>query len=83
MATAIPLWRSHENALRWRSLAERRRAYFAELYKSGRWRHYYTEEAFLAHMREVVRGVEQWNTMVAPPGDKSATPPRGDTARKI
>jgi uncharacterized repeat protein (TIGR03809 family) len=81
MAMPVPLWRSHDNALRWRSLAERRRAYFAELYKSGRWRRYYTEEAFLTQMREVVRGVEEWNAVVAPPGGKSA--PAGDTARKI
>ena len=64
MAPTIPLWRSQENALRWRSLAERRRAHFVELYKSGRWRKYYTEDAFLAHMHEVVRGAEAWNTMV-------------------
>ena len=73
-----PLWRPHENAMRWRSLAERRRAHFVELYKSGRWKRYYTEEAFQAHMREVVRGVEAWTSMISPGAAKAArTPPFG------
>ena len=68
--------------MRWRSLAERRRAHFVELYKSGRWKRYYTEEAFQAHMREVVRGVEAWTGMISPGAAKAAgTPPVG-TDRK-
>jgi uncharacterized repeat protein (TIGR03809 family) len=64
--------------MRWRSLAERRRAHFVELYKSGRWKRYYTEEAFQAHMREVVRGVEAWTSMISPGAAKAArTPPFG------
>jgi uncharacterized repeat protein (TIGR03809 family) len=51
---------SIENTRKWHALAERRRAYFVELYRSGRWRRYYAEDAFLAHMREVMRSVEQW-----------------------
>jgi uncharacterized repeat protein (TIGR03809 family) len=47
-------------AQKWRELAERRREHFAELYRSGRWRHYYTEEQFVAQMREVVRAAEEW-----------------------
>src|SRR5262249_47948362 len=34
-------------ALKWRDLVERRRAYFAELYHSGRWKIYYTEQEFV------------------------------------
>jgi uncharacterized repeat protein (TIGR03809 family) len=51
---------SIENTRKWHALAERRRAYFVELYRSGRWRRYYGEEAFLAHLREVMQNVEQW-----------------------
>jgi uncharacterized repeat protein (TIGR03809 family) len=73
MAWAKPLWNSDAVSLRWRSLAERRRAHFVELYKSGRWRRYYTEEAFLAHMREVVRGADEWSRMVESIGDPART----------
>ena len=51
---------SIETTRKWHALAERRRAYFVELYASGRWRRYYTEEAFRAHLREVMRSVELW-----------------------
>jgi uncharacterized repeat protein (TIGR03809 family) len=49
-----------ETTRKWHALAERRRAYFVELYRSGRWRRYYTEDAFLAHLREVTDDVAVW-----------------------
>jgi uncharacterized repeat protein (TIGR03809 family) len=55
-------------AQKWRDLAERRRAHFVELYRSGRWKHYYTEEQFLVHMREVIRAAEVWADLARPPG---------------
>ena len=51
---------SVETVRRWHSLAERRRRHYVELYRSERWRRYYTEEAFLAQMREVIHSVEAW-----------------------
>jgi hypothetical protein len=30
------------------------------MYKSGRWRRYYTEEAFLAVLRDAAQGAEHW-----------------------
>ena len=50
----------------WRDLADRRQEHFAELYRSGRWRRYYTEEQFLARMREVVRAAETWAQIANP-----------------
>ena len=50
---------------KWQALAERRRAYYVELYRSGRWRRYYSEDVFLAHMREVMSGVEEWNKILS------------------
>jgi uncharacterized repeat protein (TIGR03809 family) len=69
---------SIENTRKWHALAERRRAYFVELYRSGRWRRYYAEDAFLAHMREVMRSVEQWAKVLerwseTAPGDRTKT----------
>jgi uncharacterized repeat protein (TIGR03809 family) len=51
---------SIETTRKWHALAERRRAYFVELYSSGRWRRYYSEEAFRAHLRNVMQGVDIW-----------------------
>jgi hypothetical protein len=47
-------------AQEWRELADRRREHFADLERSGRWRHYYTEDQFLAQMRDVIRAAEAW-----------------------
>jgi uncharacterized repeat protein (TIGR03809 family) len=57
---------------KWRALAERRCAHFLELYESGRWKHYYTEEELLAHTREAVRLSEAWTQLSNPPGGTKA-----------
>jgi uncharacterized repeat protein (TIGR03809 family) len=59
-----------EVALKWRALAERRRAHFIELYDSGRWKLYFTEEQFIARMREAVRGSERWAVIAPRPEDE-------------
>ena len=40
--------------LKWRDLAERRRAHLFELLESGRWQRYYSEELFLVRLHEAV-----------------------------
>ena len=64
-----------EVAQKWRALAERRRAHFVELYQSGRWKRYYTEEQFLHCMREAMRASERW-AEIAP------SPAREDSAKE-
>jgi uncharacterized repeat protein (TIGR03809 family) len=61
-------------AHKWRDLAERRRAYFVDLYQSGRWKHYYTEEQFLVRMREVILAAEAW-ARIAPDEEIGEHPP--------
>jgi hypothetical protein len=40
----------------WLDLAERRLAYYEELYRSGRWRHYFpTQELFALRMLDVIK----------------------------
>lgn len=56
-------------ARRWQALAERRRRHLIDLYRSGRWRLYYTEEQLMAHMRDAVRNIEEWSAVT---GDKPA-----------
>ena len=51
---------SVETVRKWHMLAERRRRHYVELYRSERWRRYFTEEAFLLRMRDVIQNVETW-----------------------
>ena len=67
-------------AHKWRRLAERRRAHFVELFHTGRWKHYFTEEQFLQAMRDAIRATERW-ALIAPPSaevekDRPAAPLR-------
>jgi uncharacterized repeat protein (TIGR03809 family) len=45
---------------RFQSLAEQRRRHLLELYRTGRWRHYYTEDRLAAEMREAGRLIHDW-----------------------
>jgi hypothetical protein len=74
-------WRPDEFARKWHALAQRRRKHLAELYQSGAWHRYFTEETLRAHMREAAREEEQWgaalgDTRVAAPDAREA----GDTS---
>jgi uncharacterized repeat protein (TIGR03809 family) len=61
-------------AQRWRDFAERRRADFTELYESGRWPRYYSEERLLERMREVVQSAERWTQITAGLAAKAPPP---------
>ena len=48
-------------ARKWHALAQRRLLYYSELYRSGRWTHYYaSREEFAAHMLDVIRAAKIW-----------------------
>lgn len=51
---------SQDFAARGRALAEQRLAYLTELYDTGRWRRFHTEEAFLMNVRESRAAVDAW-----------------------
>ena len=51
-------------ARKWQALAERRRAHFDDLYKSGRWRRYYRQHNFMAQMNETARMADAWTKVV-------------------
>jgi uncharacterized repeat protein (TIGR03809 family) len=59
-------------ALKWRALAERRRDHHFDLYKSGRWRHYYTDEEFLAELRAAIELAQRWAKIVPRPEEREA-----------
>src|SRR5471030_1046572 len=60
MPKASGVARLDEISLKWRALADRRLAYFTELYRSGRWKHYYTKESFEVRMRDVIKAAKVW-----------------------
>jgi hypothetical protein len=56
-------------ARKWLALVELRQAHFIELCDSGRWRHYYTHDEFLAEMQKVLRVRGQWAVLAGLPAD--------------
>ena len=71
-----------EPVRKWHALAERRRDYFVELYHSERWRRYFSEQEFRAHLREVIQNVEIWahvleTTIQLAPKPNLAPAPKG------
>jgi uncharacterized repeat protein (TIGR03809 family) len=59
-------------ARRWLALVELRQAHFIELCDSGRWRHYYTHDEFLAEMQKVLRVRDQWAELAGLSNEDSA-----------
>jgi uncharacterized repeat protein (TIGR03809 family) len=60
-----------EITLKGRELAERRRAYLVELYDTGRWQHYYTQEQLLVRMREALKMIQTWERLATPPSEQA------------
>jgi hypothetical protein len=60
-------------AQKWRGIAERRSAHHVEMFYSGRWKHYYTDEEFLLAMRSAILLTRRW-TAIAPISDDSRAP---------
>ncbi len=63
MSKSVGFWDSGGIARRWCGLAERRRAYLGELYRTGRWRHYYSEQEFLACVRQAAADIDAWDAL--------------------
>jgi uncharacterized repeat protein (TIGR03809 family) len=59
-------------ALKWRALAERRRDHYFDLYKSGRWRHYYTDQEFLDELRDAIALAQRWAKIAPRPEEREA-----------
>jgi uncharacterized repeat protein (TIGR03809 family) len=51
---------------RWRVLAEQRLEHLTELFESGRWRRYHSEQTFLENIKEAKFAVETWRELSAP-----------------
>lgn len=56
------------SARQWHALAERRVAAYLELYRSGRWRHYYSsQEEFAARMLDVIKVAKAFQRLSGAP----------------
>jgi len=65
MASQTDVTRGREVVARWCNLAEQRLKYLTELFDSGRWRRFHTEEAFLDNIREAKTAVETWRDLLS------------------
>lgn len=78
---------------RWRVLAEQRLEHLNELFESGRWRRYHTEQAFVDNIRDAKRAVEAWRKLEPLTGNRVAdvdgllryadVQPAGDTSGEL
>jgi uncharacterized repeat protein (TIGR03809 family) len=59
-------------ALKWRALAERRRDHHIDLYKTGRWQHYYSDQEFLSEMRAAIALAQRWARIAPRPDERDA-----------
>lgn len=65
MASQPDVAKGREIVARWCNLAEKRLEYLTELFHSGRWRRFHSEEAFLENIREAKSAVETWRELLS------------------
>ncbi|WP_338831560.1 TIGR03809 family protein [Bradyrhizobium sp. 27S5] len=57
--------RGQQIVARWCNLAEQRLEHLTELFETGRWRRYHSEQAFLENIREARAAVEIWRELLS------------------
>jgi uncharacterized repeat protein (TIGR03809 family) len=65
MASQLDVAKGREIVARWCNLAEKRLEYLTELFDSGRWRRFHSEQAFLDNIREAKNAVETWRELMS------------------
>jgi uncharacterized repeat protein (TIGR03809 family) len=65
MSSQLDGAKGREIVARWCNLAEKRLEYLTELFDTGRWRRFHSEEAFLANIREAKNAVEAWRNLLS------------------
>jgi uncharacterized repeat protein (TIGR03809 family) len=72
MLSAAQRWQ--DIARKWRNIAERRSAHHVEMFYSGRWRHYYSDEDFLLTMRSAILMAKRWSAIAPDEHSERAEP---------
>jgi uncharacterized repeat protein (TIGR03809 family) len=65
MASQLDVAKGREIVARWCNLAEKRLEYLTELFDSGRWRRFHSEESFIENIREAKNAVETWRELMS------------------
>jgi uncharacterized repeat protein (TIGR03809 family) len=63
MTHQIDVARGRDTVARWCALAEQRLEYLTELFKTGRWRRFHSERAFLENIQEAKTAVRIWRDL--------------------
>ena len=65
MTSQLDVAKGREIVARWCNLAEQRLKYLTELFDSGRWRRFHSEQSFLDNLREAKSAVEAWRDLLS------------------
>jgi len=65
MASQLDVAKGREIVARWCNLAEKRLQYLTELFDTGRWRRFHSEESFIQNIREAKSAVEAWRELLS------------------
>jgi uncharacterized repeat protein (TIGR03809 family) len=79
----MPEWqprRYDDIARKWHALAERRRAYLAEMRDSGRWQRYYQWDDIVEAVREAADACDVWARLAGLPEGETPNPMGGTAA---
>jgi uncharacterized repeat protein (TIGR03809 family) len=63
MTYRLDVERGRNIAARWCNLAEQRLEYLTELFETGRWRRFHSEQAILENIQEAISAVEVWRDL--------------------
>jgi uncharacterized repeat protein (TIGR03809 family) len=74
MASQLDAAKGRELVARWCNLAEKRLEYLTELFDTGRWRRFHSEEAFLENIREAKSAVDTWRELLSREGTRDNRP---------
>ncbi|MDI1263703.1 MAG: TIGR03809 family protein [bacterium] len=65
MTHRVDVSRGRNTVARGCNLAEQRLEYLTELFETGRWRRFHSEQSFLANIQEAKAAVETWRDLLA------------------
>ena len=65
MTHRLDVARGRDIVARWCALAEQRLEYLTELFETGRWRRFHSEQSFLENIREAKTAVETWRDLLS------------------